>query len=217
MRAILIHGMGRSPVGMLLLASRLRAAGIRPSLFGYVAALERWEVCAKRFEKFIEKQIGDEEFIVIGHSLGTVLSREVLPRLSRKPLAFFMLSPPTQACIAARKFSTFRLFKWATGEMGQLLASKQFMEALPVPDVPTKIYAGVGGPRGRHSPFGNVPNDGVLTLPEMSLPSVPVQTLEVIHTFIMNQRIVAQDIVKISKTLALPVTEARHGSQDPEG
>jgi pimeloyl-ACP methyl ester carboxylesterase len=203
MRAILIHGMGRTPVAMLVLATRLRAAGIRSSLFGYVAAFERFGACAKRLEKFIEKQAADEEFIVVGHSLGTVLARAALPNLIRKPRAFFMLAPPTQACLAARKFASFKVFRLFTGEMGQLLASKKFMDALPLPDVPTKIYSGSGGPRGRGSPFGDAPNDGVLLVSETTLPGVPMQTLPVIHTFMMNQRVVAQDIVRIAKSIAI--------------
>jgi hypothetical protein len=203
LRAILIHGMGRTPAAMLILAARLRAEGIRSSLFGYVAAFERWEACVRRLEKFIDMKTGADEFIVVGHSLGTVLARATLPRLTHKPVAFFMLAPPTQASMAARRFAHLRMFRMFTGEMGQLLASKQFMDALPVPEVPTKIYAGTGGPRGRRSPFGEMPNDGLLTVTETMLPSVPMQALPVIHTFIMNQKIVAQDIVKIARLNSL--------------
>ena len=35
MNAILIHGMGRTPVAMSILAARLRASNIHPHLFGY--------------------------------------------------------------------------------------------------------------------------------------------------------------------------------------
>ena len=89
------------------------------------------------------------------------------------------------------------------GEIGQRLADKQFMESLPRPSVPAKIYAGTGGPRGRYSPFGEEPNDGVLTIKETLLTSVPVQTVPVLHTFIMNSRVVSQDIVKIAKSRAM--------------
>jgi len=74
------------------------------------------------------------------------------------------------------------------------------MESLPVPGVPTKIYAGIAGPRGRYSPFGVEPNDGVLTVKETFLPSVPIQTIPSIHTFIMNSKVVTQDIVRIAKS-----------------
>jgi hypothetical protein len=202
MRAILIHGMGRTPVAMLILAARLRASGLRPVLFAYSATFEGWNGCLKRLESFIEKHAATDRFIVVGHSLGTVLTRAVLPRLTHKPIACFFLAPPTQACLAARQFAPRRLYRLLTGEMGQLLANPVFMDALPLPDVPTKIYAGTGGTLGRYSPFGDDPNDGVLAVRETRLPSVPMQTVPSLHTFVMNAKIVAQDIVKIAQSLS---------------
>jgi hypothetical protein len=202
MRAILIHGMGRTPMAMSILAMRLRAAGFRPMLFGYSAAFEGWEGCVKRLESFIERRVGTDRFIIVGHSLGTVLTRAALPGLTRKPLACFFLAPPTRACRAARKLAPRRLYRLFTGEMGQLLASREFMNSLPLPDVPTKIYAGTGGPTGRYSPFGEEPNDGVLAVGETVLPSVPLQTVPSIHTFVMNAKTVARDIVKITTSLS---------------
>lgn len=81
-----------------------------------------------------------------------------------------------------------------TGEMGQKLASQPFMDALPLPAVPTRIYAGTGGPRGRHALFGDEPNDGVLAVRETRLADIPLQTVPSLHTFIMNSRAVAEDI-----------------------
>ena len=199
MRAILVHGMGRSPASMLILAARLRIFGIRPKLFSYSAAFEKFSSCSNRLRNFIEKHAAGEPFILVGHSLGTVLTRAVLPELIHKPAACFFLAPPTHACMAARRCAPYRLYQLLTGEMGQLLASGQFMDSLPVPDVPTKIYAGTGGPRGRYSPFGDEPNDGVLAVSEICLPSIPLQTLPYLHTFIMNARAIAQDIEKFTR------------------
>jgi len=200
MDAILIHGMGRTPIAMSILAARLRASNIRPHLFGYSVTFERWDECIQRLEKFIAKRAMSNDYIVIGHSLGTVLTRATIPGLIHKPIACFFLAPPTQVCKAARNFAHRRLVQFLMGEIGQLLASKQFMESLPLPGVPTKIYAGTGGPRGSYSPFGEEPNDGVLTVKETFLPSVPMQTIPSIHTFIMNSKVVTQDIVRIAKS-----------------
>jgi hypothetical protein len=193
-RAIHVHGMGRTPAAMLVLAARLRAAGLRPDLFAYSAALEGWEGCVGRLGAFIYRRAAGTDFVLVGHSLGTVLIRAALPRLARPPLGCFLLAPPTRASRAARKFAPRRLYRLFTGEMGQKLASPDFMEALPVPAVPTRIYAGTGGPRGRLGPFGDVPNDGVLALDETRLPGVPLRTVPSLHTFIMNSRDVAGDI-----------------------
>lgn len=200
MDAILIHGMGRTPLALSILAARLRAAGMHPHLFGYSVTFERWDACVQRYERFIIKRVGNNEYIMIGHSMGTVLTRAVLPRLAHQPAACFLLTPPTGACKAARYFAPKRWVRLLGGEMAQLLADSGFMESLPVPNVPTKIYAGTAGPRGRRSPFGDEPNDSVLMVKETMLPDVPHQTVPVLHTFIMNSKVVTQDIVKIARS-----------------
>lgn len=198
MDTILIHGMGRTPMAMSILATRLRRSGIRPHLFGYSVTFERWNDCFQRLEYFIAKRVKTNEFIMIGHSLGAVLMRAMMPRLIHKPAACFLLASPTQVCKAARNFAHRPFAKLLGGEIGQLLADQQFMESLPPMGVPAKIYAGTGGPRGHYSPFGEEPNDGVLTVNETLLPGVPIQTLPVLHTFIMNSNVVTRDIVRIA-------------------
>jgi len=196
MRAILIHGMGRTPLAMSILAARLQASGIRPHLFGYSVTFERWDACIQRLEHFITKRVKTNEYIMVGHSLGSILTRAVLPRMAHQPAACFFLASPTQVCKAAGNFAHYRLAKLLMGEIGQQLADKHFMESLPLTSVPIKVYAGTAGPRGRYSPFGEELNDGVLTVSETLLPGVPVQTVSVIHTFIMNSKVVAQDIIR---------------------
>ena len=200
MDAILIHGMGRTPLAMSILAARLQRSNIRPRLFGYSVTFERLDTCVQRLEKFITTRIKTNEYIIIGHSLGTVITRATVPKLIHKPAACFLLTPPTQACKAARYFAPKRWVKLIGGEMAQLLADQHFMESIPPLDVPAKIYAGTAGPRGRYSPFGDEPNDSVLTVRETLLPNVPMQTIPVLHTFIMNSRVVTQDIVKTVKS-----------------
>lgn len=194
--------MGRTPVAMLRLARRLRAAGMTPRLFAYSAAMERWESCLNRLERYINKNATGDEYILVGHSLGSVLIRGVLPGLTHKPAACFFLAPPTNACKAARKFAPRLIYKMITGEMGQLLADAAFMAALPLPDVPTKIYAGINGPRGRYSPFGEECNDGILALHETELPDAHHQQVAALHTFIMNKQEVARDIVRFTQSLS---------------
>ena len=77
LRAILVHGMGRTPAAMLILAARLRAAGLRPDLFAYSAALEGWEGCVGRLKGFIDRRAAGTDFVVVGHSLGTVLLADI--------------------------------------------------------------------------------------------------------------------------------------------
>ncbi|MBV8766823.1 MAG: hypothetical protein JOZ66_18100 [Hyphomicrobiales bacterium] len=182
-------------MSMLLLATRLRAAGIKPALFAYCAAFEGWEGCCARLRRFSERCAGDS-FVLVGHSLGCVLIRSVAAELERKPRSCFFLAPPSCACIAARKFSPYRWYRLLTGEMGQLLADEEFMRSLPPSDIPTKIYAGNAGPRGRFSLHGLEMNDGVLAVAETRMGTVPMRVVPSIHTFIMNSAWVARDIVE---------------------
>ena len=200
MDAIIIHGMGRTPAAMSILAARLRASNIRPHLFGYSVTFEKWDQCIQRYKNFIEKRIRTNDYIIVGHSLGTVLTRAVLPKLPHQPSACFFLAPPTQVCKAARNFYRYLPLQLFMSEIGRVLTDEQFMKALPLPNIPTKIYAGIAGPRGRYSPFGDELNDGLLTVQETFLPNIPMQTVPVLHTFIMNSKIVTQDIVKIARS-----------------
>jgi hypothetical protein len=200
LNAILIHGMGRTPIAMSILAARLRMSNIRTHLFGYSVTFEAWDDCIQRLENFITKRVNTNQYIMIGHSLGAVLTRATLPRLTPKPSACFLLASPTRVCKAARNLTHYPFAKLLGGEIGQLLADQQFMESLPATGVPTKIYAGTGGPRGRYSPFGEEPNDGVLTVAETLLPGIPIQTIPVLHTFIMNSKVVTRDIVRIARS-----------------
>ncbi|NJD07418.1 MAG: alpha/beta hydrolase [Methylococcaceae bacterium] len=154
MHALLIHGMGRTPLSMLVLARRLKTAGMQVDIFGYSATFETWNGCCRRLRSRIER-IGDRPYILVGHSLGSVLIRGVSPQVAVPPRACFFLAPPACACRAARRLVSWRLYRWLNGEMGQLLAWTDFMAGLPVPSVPIKIYAGTGGPVGPWSPFGD--------------------------------------------------------------
>ncbi len=200
--AFLVHGMGRSPLSMQILAWRLRQAGFRTHCFGYVAAFERFASCRERLLRQIHRHAGVAPFLLAGHSLGSVLIRACLPDLPRPPLACAFMAPPTVASKAARFFRRNALYRLGTGEIGQRLGEPDFMAALPVPDVPTTIYAGIAGPRGRWSPFGNEDNDGVLGWSEVQLPGARILRIDAMHTFIMNSRIVTADLISTCRQLA---------------
>lgn len=195
MRAILIHGMGRTPLAMALLAYRLHQVGINSDLFWYFATFERFEPCANRLRLFIEKAEKSEKYIIVAHSLGSVLSRHVIPLLAHKPAALFLLAPPTVACLAAKRLRDMVWYRILTGEMGQLLADTQFMASLPLPEIPTHVYSGSVGLHGRFFPFGEEPNDGILALSETQLVGSFSQVVPSTHTFIMNNAWVARDII----------------------
>lgn len=189
---------------MARLRRRLRRAGHTPVLFGYVPAFETLQGAVERLVKLIDRRVGTGNYALVGHSLGTVIIRAALGQLeNRAPSACLFLAPPMVACRAARFFSRFRLYRLLTGEMGQLLALESFMLPLPMPSMPTRIYAGVGCPRAPWLPFGMEASDCILGLSEAT-GRFEAKSLKVpcTHTFIMNSKQVFDDMVDFLKPLA---------------
>lgn len=202
MKALLVHGMGRTPVSQLLLARRLTRAGLKVHLFGY-STLSSFERSVERLSERARSLGAASPFVFVGHSLGAILIRASLPGLAPlSPAACFFLAPPSTACKAATFFSRSRLFRLGTGQMGRRLADARFMAELPVPAMPYRVYAGDAGYRGPRSPFENVPNDGILAVSETAIGSLEPMVVPSLHTFIMNSRLVADDIVSQIRALA---------------
>jgi hypothetical protein len=200
MKAIVVHGMGRSPLSQLLLAKRLRSFGIGVDLFGY-STLRPFTVSLNRLVQRILAL--DEPYILVGHSLGCVLIRAALPRLTKgRPSACFFLAPPNRVPRAARVFGRNCLSQLLTGGSATLLSDDDFMARLPVPECPVRVYAGTAGYTGWLSPFHDEPNDGVLTVSEtvLSASNVPM-LVPALHTFIMNSAVVARDIASTVASL----------------
>src|SRR5258708_24847106 len=119
MRAILVHGMGRSPLSQLLLAKRLRSFGIRVELFGY-STLRPFDASLNRLVNRIVESGHDEPFVLVGHSLGCLLIRAALPRLGGlRPSACFFIAPPHRVPSAARFFPPKHLYRLLTDDAGQ--------------------------------------------------------------------------------------------------
>ncbi len=194
-KAILVHGMGRTPLSMRLLAKRLNGRGIETHRFWYIAAFESFEGCRERLRGYIKSHCGDEEYVVIGHSLGSVLLRSAIPELQNKPRKCFFLAPPTKACRAARFMGATIFYRLFSGKMGQLLRDEKFMASLPVTNIPTTVYSGTAGPKGEWLPHKNEPNDGILSESETELAGSRRVSVNALHSFIMNVQEVASDIV----------------------
>lgn len=189
---------------MMLLRRRLRLAGHNPILFGYYPTFEGFQRATTRLVKLIDHQVDTRHYALVGHSLGTVIIRTALGRLeNRMPSACFFLAPPMIACKAARFFSRIWPYKLLTGEMGQLLAVDAFMSNLPMPPAPTRIYAGVGGPRISWLPFGMEANDFILSLSEAT-GGFEAEALKIpcSHTYIMNSKQVFNDMAKTLDAIA---------------
>lgn len=188
-RIILIHGMGRTSVSLALLSSRLKRAGHDVSSFGYFVSRDALDVIGDRFVEHIAARGGvDQPFAIIGHSLGNIITRTVLPRLPGLT-HLVMLAPPNQSPALARRLQNNPIFKALTQDAGRKLAdASTFYASLPVPTVPTLIIAGTRGPRFDSSPWEGKTNDGVVAVDETRLegPAIAHVTVNAVHTLIMN-------------------------------
>ncbi len=208
MRVFLIHGMGRTPVSMWILARRLKRAGYRPSLFGYAVTLADLEAIKARFVDRVRKVLaadagpaGDGDsaagdsanaepsprYAIVGHSLGNLVARLASPELPAGFCRFAMLAPPNRPPVMAHTLKENGLFRVFTRDAGRRLADDGFFASLPVPRVPSMIVAGNAGPRASWLPFAGRPNDAILEVDETRLEGVPMIEVPGIHSFLMNR------------------------------
>jgi hypothetical protein len=200
MQVLFVHGMGRSPVSGWPLLRRLQQAGAHTSSFGYSAAFESFDSIVARLKARTVRLAASGDYVVVGHSLGGVLLRaalNALPAGTAMPQHVYLLGSPMRASRLAVGLKGNLLFRGVAGDCGQLLASPERMSDVGPLAVPTTGIAGVRGLRHRFGPFGMEPNDGVVTVSEVSAPwlSSALQ-VPVVHTLLPSSGLVAGLIVR---------------------
>lgn len=200
MHALLTHGMGRSPLSFWPLSRTLRQAGIHTSTFGYAVSLEPFAHIQDRLAQRITQLAHQGDYILIGHSLGGVLIRAAVASLPANvpgPRHIFLLGSPTRPSRLAQRLTSNPLYCTITRDCGQLLGSAERMADIGIPTCPITGIAGTKGWSGRLSPFGKEPNDGIVSLSEVSADWLTDQvTVPVIHSWLPASDLVAQIILK---------------------
>lgn len=181
--------MGRSRLSLLPLARYLRNQGHHVSFFEYSVAKRGFEENARLLLAHIQRNQDGAPYGIVAHSLGCILTRFISEQLPPGFVKFIMLGPPNHPVVMAQKFVRNSLYHRLTGTSGRLLADKEFYERLPIPAVETLILAGSHGRTDRFSPFGNKPNDGIVSVEETLLEGAEHFTVPAVHTWIMDEPI----------------------------
>ncbi|MEO1402099.1 MAG: alpha/beta hydrolase [Cyanobacteria bacterium J06635_1] len=199
MKIILIHGLGRTPFSLFWLARYLQSQGFSTQQFGYAPFAETYNQIVHRFINVLQQQAQQGDYSIVAHSLGSLITRSALGFASsiQLPKHIVMLGPPNQLPRLASYAWRVPPFRWFTRECGFNLASSAFFEQLPSPPASYTIIAGTKGLCGVLSPFGDDINDGIVALQETRITDTDyVIELPVIHTFMMNNQAVKQQVVK---------------------
>jgi len=192
-QALFVHGMGRSPLSGWRLLARLRRAGFRTHTLGYATPLQTFDSIKKRLVVQLEAlSATDDDYIVIGHSLGGVLLRAAiagLPPGTHPPRQIFLLGSPIQAARLAQALQRHWLYRILAGDCGQLLASPARMAAIGSTPIPTLCILGITGWKGRLNPFEGAENDGIVSVLEARAPWAEKEIrIPAIHTCLPSNR-----------------------------
>ena len=199
MHALFIHGMGRSPLSALPLLARLKTGGLTTSTFGYATVFHGFDVITQRLAGRIAEIAAQGEYTLIGHSLGGVLLRAALaslPEGTPQPVHVFLLGSPVLPSRLAQKLGRNVLFRTVTQDCGQLLGSDDRMAAVATVARTTSIV-GTKGITGKLSPFGNEPNDGVVSVSEARAEWITDEVqVPIVHTLLPSSPSVADIILQ---------------------
>lgn len=200
MRALFVHGMGRSPVSGWPLLWKLKRHGLTTSSFGYSTTFERFPAIKSRLVARIAALAAKDDYVLIGHSLGGVLLRaaiNALPPEVRRPKHLFLLASPIQPSRLAQRLARNPVYRVVTGDCGQMLASSPRMADIGPVSVPTTSIAGTRGLPWTRRPFAGELNDGVVALSEVSAEWFDDQVhIHAIHTLLSSNARVSEIILE---------------------
>ena len=198
---VVVHGLGRSPASMRLLVSRIEDAGYSVINFGYPSREEPIEELAALLGAEVEESFGEESGSVhfVTHSMGGVLVRSYLAQ-QPKPHSgrVVMLSPPNQGSEIIDAFADSELLRALLGPAGMELGTGSGGVASELG--PVRYSLGVITGDRSLSLLGSWlipgPDDGKVAVDRAAVEgSADFKVVHATHTFIMNRKDVAEDVV----------------------
>lgn len=204
MKVLLIHGLSRTPASLVPMGWRLEAAGCQAETFGYAAFVETFDQIVERLQHRLQQLDQQGAYAVVAHSLGGLLLRAALGQATiPAPDHVVLLGPPNRRPRLAPLAWQLLPFQWFTRQCGFNLTQTAFFQKLPPLRSPYTIIAGIGGPIGWLSPFGEEANDGIVALSETRMFDCdrPLQ-FPVEHTFMMYDPAVQSAVISALRSSA---------------
>ena len=198
---ILAHGLGRTPASMAILANRLEQAGFDVVRFGYPSRTEPIEALVDRLEDAVAECCGGDSGAVhfVTHSMGGVLVRSYLSQRTEPHHGrVVMLSPPSQGSEIVDAFADSDLLRSFLGPAGSRLGTTPEGIASQLP--PVRFSLGIITGSRSMNPIGSWlipgPDDGTVGVDRAGVEgAASFLVLPATHTFIMNRRDVAEEVV----------------------
>ena len=185
---VLVHGLGRTRSSFSACRKFLEGEGAACLSFGYPSLLLRPEESASDLQSFIAASAPTGDLVIVGHSLGGLLGRQLLDSsLSPRLRAVISLGSPHEGCPAADVLAMTPL-AWISGPAAPRLNRFPGSWSRSLPKDPRLIcFAGIseGFP---WPPFLDRRGDGLVP-PNSAAPSWSSHPhfLHASHTFLMNQ------------------------------
>jgi len=212
---VLLHGLGRSPLSMWLLGSRLADAGFAVESPAYPSRAAPIAELVTVVDAGLEacRAAGHQPVHFVGHSLGGMLVRLRFAQGVPDDVGrLVMLAPPNSGSEIADRARDAWWYQAMTGRAGQELGTgaAALPQTLGAPRLPVGVIAGTVSLEPWFSRWLPGPDDGKVAVARTRLEGMQdFLTVPHGHTFIMNGTDVAQATINFLRTgrFAAPIDE----------
>lgn len=174
---VLVHGLGRTPRSLWLVALFARQRGYHVIAWGYPSRRGTIDDHAAALDRQLTATLralpGRVHFVT--HSLGALLVRAYLGTVALPALGrVVMLAPPNQGSEVADRLRGSWAFRWMTGPVGQELGTGVDGAAARLPTLAAEVGV-IAGDRCVNPLFGRWiggPNDGKVAVARTRLPGM---------------------------------------------